>query len=372
MHKDSSQLTAHSSQLTAHSSQLTAHSSQLTAHSSQLTAHSDITPAELAGSELVVSLAAANKKEVPVVFCADKNYGFYLPVVVQSIIDNSSASYYYQIIVLDCGAAKEAIDALQRQIRLVANFSLHVKNIEDWLDQHRQVFEEKWHLTRAMYGRLLIPELCRGYDKVIYSDIDVVFNRDIADLMSIDLEENYIAGVIDVATMVGTFFDKKINNSMRGVYDIRAGEYYINSGILVFNTKAWLALNLSGKAIDLLSERKFLFPDQDAINSICNGKIVFLEQEWNSLPPKHFSQWEKRFGEIHLAHIAAPFKEWKKSYNSNRGVFHFTGRGKPWEDVSAKNGSLWWYYAGKTPIYSYYIRNLALSAANSAFTAAKI
>ncbi|MBR1988659.1 MAG: lipopolysaccharide biosynthesis protein [Clostridia bacterium] len=84
-------------------------------------------------------------------------------------------------------------------------------------------------------------------DKLLYLDIDLMFNDDIRKWYDVDITDYEYAAARD---HYGKVF-------------IRPN--YINAGILLFNMKKIKETNLLGKARNLIKTKKMLFADQDAV-----------------------------------------------------------------------------------------------------------
>lgn len=313
---------------------------------------------------VTAAAAAPKRREVPVVFCGDAYYGPYLPVVVQSLIDHASARCHYQIIILDCGIERDIIAALQRQIRQYENFSLHIKKIDSYLQRYNSVFRERSYFTQAIYGRLLIPQLCRGYDKVIYADIDMIFNRDIAALLDMDLGNNYIAAVPDALLAIERLTGTRNALYIENITGLSPRDIYVNSGLLVFNARLWRKDRLINKIVHFVDGKKLLLPDQDAINAICKGRISYLPQTWNCLNlyylQRHLPPPQGHKNSAALAEIVA---EWRAAQADKSSVYHYNGPLKPWARAAADKAALWWHYAAKTELYPRYLYQLAAAPA---------
>lgn len=84
-------------------------------------------------------------------------------------------------------------------------------------------------------------------DKLLYLDIDLLFNRDITELYNQDIDDYEYAAATD---HYGKF---AINPK------------YINAGVLLLNMKKIKETGLFEKARQLIREKKWLFADQDAV-----------------------------------------------------------------------------------------------------------
>lgn len=110
--------------------------------------------------------------------------------------------------------------------------------------------------------RLFADEIPDMPDKFLYLDTDILFNRDIMLLYSID-----VSGVEYAAA-----------NDHYGKYLINPR--YINAGVLLFNMALCRKTGLFGKARALIRDRKLLFADQSAlIRSTVKKKL--LPQKFN-------------------------------------------------------------------------------------------
>jgi len=290
--------------------------------------------------------------QTPIVFCADKNYGIYLPVVLQSIIENSGTGHEYHIFIFDCGMAAEDIAALERQIAPHKNFCLKFEDIDAWLNQRKETLPAKGRWTEAMYGRFLIPALCGSYERVIYADADIIFQRDIAKLMAVDLGNDYIAAVPDIGMILGRRFKDKAKHYAREILELADDVSYINSGLMIFNIKAWRQNKLAEKCVDFIGGHELAMPDQDAINTVCAGRIVYLGQEWNC---QHF--WRRQWNWENMLRtgsggIAEMLGAWRRVNSARDCVYHYDEPEKPWGNPFSPQNRLWLHYAEKTEIYS--------------------
>ena len=110
--------------------------------------------------------------------------------------------------------------------------------------------------------RLFADEVDGMPDKILYLDVDILFNRDIHLLYDIDLEGYEYAAA----------------NDHYGKYLINPR--YINAGVLLFNLKYMRETKLLEKARGLIKTKKLLFADQSAIIRSTTRKKL-LPQRFN-------------------------------------------------------------------------------------------
>ncbi len=145
--------------------------------------------------------------------------------------------------------------------------------------------------------RLLADEIQGMPDKLLYLDVDILFNRDICLLYDTDVSEVEYAAARD----------------HYGKYLIRPD--YVNAGVLLFNMKKIKETGLLAKARKLIREKKLVFADQSAVIRSTTAKKM-LPQKFNdqkflhkSTVVRHFS---KRLFYLPYPHTAN-IKQWRVS-----------------------------------------------------------
>ena len=221
-------------------------------------------------------------REIPIFFTIDDSYAPFLAVALNSAIKNSDPQRNYKAIVLyqDLGADNiSRLQSLQTE-----NFKIELMPIRanmEALDDRMSNRLRCDYFTLTIYFRLFIPSMFPQYDKGIYIDSDVVLTDDIAKRFDIDIGENYIGAcndlsIADIPPLVA-YTEKAVG--------VNAKEY-INSGVLLMNLKKMRDDDLEGHFLSLLNKYHFdsIAPDQDYLNAMCNGKIYYLEEKWDTMP----------------------------------------------------------------------------------------
>ena len=110
--------------------------------------------------------------------------------------------------------------------------------------------------------RLLADQAKEIPDKVLYLDYDTVACKDIQELYDIDITDYEFAGALDY---YGRFF-------------IRMD--YMNSGVLLMNIKKIKETGLFKKCLDRLKVKKYVLPDQTALNKFVTSKLL-IDRKYN-------------------------------------------------------------------------------------------
>lgn len=220
--------------------------------------------------------------EIPIFFTVDDNYAPFLAAAINSAVKNSSDNRKYRAIILYQELSRENIEKLSKLAK--DNFSVEfyaMKNSFDAITDRMSNRLRCDYFTLTIYFRLFIPLMFPQFDKGIYIDSDVVVTSDIAELFDIDIKDNFIGACRDYSIAGIPPLVSYTENAV-GVN----GNEYINSGVLLMNLKKMRENDFEGHFLNLLNTYHFdsIAPDQDYINAICNGKIHYLSQEWDTMP----------------------------------------------------------------------------------------
>lgn len=285
---------------------------------------------------------AFNKDEVAVIFAVSDNYVPIFSVCLQSLISNSSSKNNYDLFVL---TENITYDNQKRLSNMCPNnFSLRFIDVKPFLDKYnKDDFYLSEHITIAAYYRFFIPKLFSLFDKVIYSDSDLVFTDDVAELYKIDLQGHIIG-----AALSGWPF--AMNDSFKS-YCIEklkmADPYlYIQDGVLLCNVSKMKETNFTEECIERLKEIKTPRTwDQCVINSLCYGDIHFLDRKWNL--EWHYPFYHPQYDKKVLRGLYDEYIEARKTAK----IIHYASATKPWNEPKLDLAFHWWKYAKKSPFY---------------------
>lgn len=121
-------------------------------------------------------------------------------------------------------------------------------------------FNSPW--TYMVLIRAALSKIFPQYDTILSLDVDTIINENISDLWNIDLENNYLAATKEPRKSKNDFL-------------------YINMGVVLFNLKLLREDQKDDQIIEALNTRFYPFNEQDCINSLCQGKIKILSNDYN-------------------------------------------------------------------------------------------
>lgn len=192
-------------------------------------------------------------------------------------------------------------------------------------------------ITVATYYRLMLPELVPEYDKIIYSDVDIIFRTDLGKVYNVDLGSNLIAAALDLGMNLGKDGLKHISS----VHGLCPGQY-LQAGLLLLNLKQMREEDMVNKFMSL-ADRRFRFQDQDILNMACAGRISWLEPKYN------MTDYSFYYGMRHRDEVSGLMDLRQIDEGMKSGNLHFNGH-KPWKGYSV-NFDIWWEYYRKSPFF---------------------
>ncbi len=272
---------------------------------------------------------------VPVVFGADDTFFIPLVVCIQSLVENTSSTKNYDIVVLANKFRPEFIALLEKIAEGRPNVSIRIHDVAPFLARWDMGKLKTGHrLTTAAYYRLFIPELMQDYRKALYIDGDTILMEDVANLYHTDISGCYAGAVRDYNIIRD--MSESFKAHVTGLLGVQDTSQYFNSGVLLLDLDAMrrdFPLEFLMEQAELKGAKHH---DQDVLNSLFYGKVRFLHPRWNCM-----WQSEELYADVEGGReaLAAP------------GLVHYPGRKKPWTKAGAflPAARHYWKYALKCP-----------------------
>ncbi len=268
---------------------------------------------------------------VPIAFAFDNNLVLPACVCISSLMENANQETFYDIFILY--SAKEKLE--HEQLDLLPSYYSNCKiQYRDVDNAFERAFEIRG-ITKAAYYRLLIPELIPEYDKILYSDVDVIFREDLSNFyFNTDLDNNYIAGVNSLSYMVPDYdaYYRKIGLDAKAI---------VYSGNLLFNSRKIREDGLVEKFKDL-AHNDYKFQDMDILNIVCRGNIKYVAPSFCLSTIIQWAYYQNRVLDEH-------WDDETMKDALQKGIIHYNGQ-KPWKGYCV-NFDIWWEYYRKSPYF---------------------
>lgn len=257
--------------------------------------------------------------------CCNNNYIPYAAVTIKSIIEHSTTDENVHIHILSDYISNRSL----ARLRLLNgdHICIHTYIVKD-SSAIKDLATGVWSIYT--WYRLLLPDLLSvDIHRVLYIDCDVLFNGNVNTLFTMDMSDKAIAACIDTQSY-------NTKDRMRLGYDCYMN--YVCAGILLINLDKWRREHIQEKIISFakLNSKLLHFPDQDAINVVCQNDKIILPPNYGVLVT-FFTNTD--FIRRHLDQIESIFEE--------PTIIHYAGY-QPWvfEKDKSPHSLLWWgtYY----------------------------
>ena len=258
---------------------------------------------------------------IPVVFCFDKRIVLGASVAIKSLIDCAKDTTTYDIRVfhsdLDIENQKNITKLLEGTRH---NIAFHYIAPEIFKGAPHN--NKSW--TELVYYRLLAPEILREYDKIIYSDVDVLFKGDLSDVYSLDLGNSEMAAVpVEVnnkETMICHHYFPENTNKL----------IYISS-FLVMNASLMREEKTVDKFFDVIKTvgNRLKFFDLDTMNIACD-RFMSLSFSYGVFQSVMFNEDITQAQEYEFLKGIYSVEDLQRA-KENPVLVHYAGKmGKPW------------------------------------------
>jgi lipopolysaccharide biosynthesis glycosyltransferase len=266
-------------------------------------------------------------KVIPIFLTITNDYAKYAAVAIHSLTSHATPEQNYRIIILYDKLSLKNRWRLRDMV--TKNCAIEFKQMKHniYLQIIMKYCSTKtksgdFYAAAVYYYRTFIARLFPQYEKAIYIDSDVVLLGDIGELFKVDLGEKIIAARPDPKVSGIKIFADYVENAL----NVPAQEY-VNSGVLLMNLKKLRKIHYITKMTDLIKEYNadLVAPDQDYLNVILKGDILYLDEKWNAQAGDELPR------DVRLVH-----------YNLMK---------KPWFNDDAAQGDLFWNEAKNTRFY---------------------
>ena len=269
-------------------------------------------------------------KTVPILFTFDQSLVMPAGVCLTSLLESAEPETFYDIFILHGrGCDFSALNVLRNRF---SNFRMTFREVSG---EFVGAYEIRG-IPETAYYRLVSPELIPEYDKLLYSDVDVIIREDLSKYYDIDLGENYFGAVDNCSRLrprMRAYLDKL------GL-DWRNGYYY--SGNLVINSALIRRDNLIDRFREL-GKNDYNQQDMDIINIACNRRIFPLGLAY-CMSVQLYSLIVTRRDEMEAIYGAEALDA-----ALDHGIVHYNGV-KPWKGA-CMNMDLWWAVYRRSPFF---------------------
>lgn len=243
------------------------------------------------------------------IFALSGDYGYInqIETTAKSIIYHHPGAKVY---VINKDIPQEWFSNINRRLKTINSQVINTK-IDDNLLKDEHVSQPQ--INEMSYGRIMIPDLIDA-ERVLYLDSDIVVDRPLDDLFTMDMGDHPIAAIPDL---------------------LYKGKF--NSGVLLFNMPELKKdPNIVEKMLKAGNNADLTEGDQSVLNSFFADSYLHLPLEDN---------WAIGYDFLCTYYPAYNHNYWKKTQIDKPRIIHFTSPSKPWQQFSTSRArDKWWQY----------------------------
>lgn len=290
-------------------------------------------------------------KTIPIFFTFDDQYTIPAAVAFNTLLKKAPEDVFYKLYVLNNGLTQENEEILSEVVSSYPNSSLEFRNAkgflqEAWEDGSFFGHQKHQQFTMETLYRCFAAKFFPEYDKIIYSDVDIVIMDDISELFDINLDDKYIGAV---KGCFNQFHYEQQFGYMKPEYAEKFKDTYFAGGIWLLNLKKIRDDNLENKMIEIICDDSIVKAsnDQDIMNFACDNNVEYISLRYISYP----------YLESSISKMKEPFKTsysnfeiWESIYYPK--ILHYAAR-KPWNG-KARKSEVWFAALDELPIKNKY------------------
>ena len=274
----------------------------------------------------------AEQTDVNICMITDDNYIMPTAVAIHSMIVNKGSEKYNFYII-----TSNLSDNSENEFKKFERDDVSVTIIREDADKrfsglHKFTKDSICVASISALLKFLIPDLLSSLDKVLYLDGDLIVQKDLYELYSIDLEDNYVAAVPDSSNL---YWKNNFNTIVRN---------YFNSGVMVLNLKKMRENNIRDVLIETkrnLTDTSLM--DQNVFNIVFDGSVKTLPIKYNILPlslDRAFAKWN--INDVNLKYNTNYIS--KGELFTSAVIIHYSSKEKPWKEPNYALSYIWNHY----------------------------
>jgi Lipopolysaccharide biosynthesis proteins, LPS:glycosyltransferases len=294
-----------------------------------------------------------NKEIIPVFFTFNRGYVIPAIVAIYSLLRHADKTYFYKLYVLHTDLLEKDQQKLQEIIQKFPNQTclnfIDVKEYHDIADWNN--LNSKQHYSKEIYNKLIAEKLFPQYDRIICTDVDVLFKGDISDTYFANpTSDFYVAGIHGVTenNLMTNYYINKFTREEQNI--LMKG---IGAGYLVFNLKKIREDEMGTKMRSYYKNNlyRLVQPEQDVINLCCYPHVKILPFKYMVCTYFYKKKNQKIPFEKEIINAKNIFHE----ALTHPVQLHYAGYNKPWNSIFIRKSGVWFRELVKTGFLGYYL-----------------
>lgn len=261
---------------------------------------------------------------------------------IYSMLANANKKYQYDLYIMHNNITS---DNQKKIMEVVSNFpNAALKFIP--MDGVFSEYNKKLHHPIEILYKLCLPSQFPQLDKIIVTDVDVVFEGDISKEYVSFTSDEYFAGVKQTQLDFHPPFSLDITD--------KNYHFIVGAGYMIYNLKAMRKDDIEQKSLKFLKDNiQYLYAEeQEVLSQVCYPKIKLLHPKNMVLTP-----WYVLDNFLFEFPYTSTKEEHEEAKNDPVQVHYVLDKNKPWLNPYAPKAELWYRYLSYTPFFADHFKN---------------
>ena len=267
--------------------------------------------------------------KIPIVFAFSNEYALPGWISIASLLNTANTKVVYLIHVLHDGLDKYHKRNIFKRVKKTRH-KVFFDNISDYLSTSEKIYlNPSW--PRILYARLFVTDFFPNYEKIIVSDVDILFKKDLSEIFLDDLSE-YHYGLVPVENRIQSNIGHKR-------YEFYNNDFIYYSGFVIYNTERMKNDKMCERFKEALYKYKNILKNDMTdliILNMCSDLIFDIPFNYCVLESLFLKKNVKDISEYHFLSQLYEDDDLEK-FRDDPVIIHYTGHGehreRPWKRI---------------------------------------
>lgn len=310
-------------------------------------------------------------KTIPVFFTFDKNYVLAAKVAIHSMLVHASKDYKYELYILHTSLDDNDYSNI-RSVTEDFNAGIHFINVSEY-KKKIEGLHGKAHYSKEIFYKLIAADIFPEYDRILCTDVDVIFTGDISEAFFMFPNEDFIYAGVGPTNNSGRMpkYMDKFSKDEQAIL-----EHEIGAGFLLLNLEAIRRHDKQKEMTDFYinNYERLLLPEQDCMILTCWPLVRYIPTKFVVINSFYKINIDKFHFYEGTPDFDCPHREAAEHFKSaldNPVQIHYAGPDKPWNSIMVtkqmewfkamiKAGCLWEYIYSQPKFFAQKIKKYSL------------
>lgn len=307
---------------------------------------------------------------IPCFFTFDNNYALAAAVAIDSMLRHADPRHEYRLYVVHTGLLAKFQRRLKDVVGRYSNATIEFRDASSY-DVGWERMAQKAHFSKEVYYKMTAAEMFPEYDRMLFSDVDVIFTGDIAHAYSDYPDDDFYFAGVPFVFESGTFAQYADRFTAEEIATLRHHE--ISAGFMLLNLKAIRRDGIQAQLETTFHANlhRLVLPEQECIALCCAPRLRPLDPKY--VVCAHYYNFDPETVEFNRDVVASREKGRQILADMLRDAvqIHYPGPDKPWITPFSpryrqwlkachRAGQTWWYISHQPHFLALKLRRYSL------------